>query len=130
MERKGVYVGEKKGVSVITERISSNSILKITTFKRSTTEGCVYICSVGPFSNANSTPRHVFLCACTRGNSCIQSAVLFSKAGQVRVCATANPWVSDDGPIGAICGEPKAGDQTQIYRLLSELISPQTSSAQ
>lgn len=41
-KEKGFMWG-KKGVSVITERISS----KIITFKRSTTEGCVYICSVG-----------------------------------------------------------------------------------
>lgn len=48
------------GVSVITERISSNSILKIITLERSTTEGCVYICSVGPLSNANSSPYCIF----------------------------------------------------------------------
>lgn len=83
MERKGVYVGGKKGVSVITERISSNSILKIITFKRSTTEGCVYICSVGPLSNANSSPYCIFF-FCERTQETAANKVLFCFPGRDR----------------------------------------------
>lgn len=102
-KEKGFMWGGGKGVSVITERISSNSILKIITLERSTTEGCVYICSVGPLSNANSSPYCSFLFLRVHaGNSCKQSAVLFSRAGQVRVCAAASQWVSVGWPIGAI----------------------------
>lgn len=74
-------------------------------------------------------PHHtVFSLLAQAGNSCKQSAVLFSRAGQVRVCATANQWVSR-------LSEPseenlKHGEQTPICRLLSEFISPQTSAAQ
>lgn len=100
MERKGVYVGGKKGVSVITERISSNSILKIITFKRSTTEGCVYICSVGPLSNANSSPYCIFFFARARG-----------KQLQTKCC-----FVFQGGTGKSLCSSEPVGFCRRAYR--------------
>lgn len=102
-KEKGFNVEREKkkgGSASLQSAFLPNFILKIIAFQGSTTQGRVYICSIGPLSNANSTQYCIFF-------SFFLSFFLQARAGNS--CKTKCCFVFQGGTGKSLCKRPASG---------------------